>query len=175
VAEEFVPFDEALKTLRVSADELKRMVSEDEIQAVRDASGKIRLRKQDVEKLKQRASGVEELEFAGDEDEGEESGMVTAVLEDDSLLEEEETLDTTGEELKVEAAKPAARGVKAPVRTKSRTAALRGAEPEGQEKTVDRVMLIFSTVLLAYALFFAQSIAVGQKTGLTAVLSDMFK
>ena len=53
MAEEYVPFEEALKSLKMSEEELKRLVSQDEIQAVRDATGSIRLRKEDVEKLVQ--------------------------------------------------------------------------------------------------------------------------
>ena len=50
--EEFVSLEKALKELRLKEEELKRLVSEGEIRAYRDAD-KMKFRREDVEKLKQ--------------------------------------------------------------------------------------------------------------------------
>lgn len=178
MAEEFVPFEEALKSLKMSEQELKRLVSQDEIQAVRDPSGNIRLRKDDIERLlrTEPEEVAEELVFADDEVEGDDTGMVTAVLEEDSLLEEEETLDLSPEEIEVTepVASPRGRRAATPVRSRGRAAGLRPEKPEG-ESTLDKVLLIGTAVLLLYSLFFAYSIAEAQVTGVTKWLADMFK
>ncbi len=182
MAEEYVPFEEALKSLRMSEAELKRLVSEDQIQAVRDASGKVRLRRSDLDSLRNRHDElIEDLVFA-DEDLGDETGMATAVLEEDSLLEEEDTLDIAPEELEVEetprrgagrAAKVAA-VAPVPVRSKGRAAAMRQDEST-EESTLDKVLVIATAAILIYTLFFAYSITQGTSTGMTAWLANMFE
>ncbi|MAE78061.1 MAG: hypothetical protein CMJ85_14455 [Planctomycetes bacterium] len=178
VAEEYVPFEEALKSLQMSESQLKHLVSQDEIQAIRDPGGSVRLRKEDVESLRQTGEIAEDLVFA-DDDGDDDAGMVTAVLEEDSLLEEEDTLDLAADELEiVDAQSPAAaprRGSLAPVRSRGRAASMRGDEEEPHEGTLDRIAVVGSAALLVYALFFVYSITQGQKTGLTAWLADMFK
>ena len=178
MAEEYVPFEEALKSLKLSEAELKRLVSEDQIQAVRDARGKVRLRKSDVDLIGGRGGAelVEELVFA-DDDLGDDTGMATAVLEEDSLLEEEDTLDLAPEELEVEEAPRRRRNAPAavaPVRSKGRASAIRKQDDNEEESTLDKVLLIATAVVLLYALFFAYSISQGESTAMTAWLSDMF-
>lgn len=50
--EEYVSLEKALKELRLKEDELKRLVSEGEIRAFRDAD-KMKFKREDIEKLKQ--------------------------------------------------------------------------------------------------------------------------
>ncbi len=50
--EEFISLEKALKELRLKEDELKRLVSEGEIRAFRDAD-KMKFKREDIEKLKQ--------------------------------------------------------------------------------------------------------------------------
>lgn len=178
MAEDYVPFEEALKSLRMSEAELKRLVSEDQIQAVRDAGGKVQLRRSDVENIRDRGEVVEDLVFA-DDDLGDDTGMVTAVLEEDSLLEEEDTLDLAPEELEVEEA-PRRRGravaaaAVVPVRSKGRAAAIRKDEDSTEESGLDKALLIATAVILIYSLFFAYSITQGESTAMTAWLADFF-
>lgn len=179
MAEEYVPFEEALKSLQMSEAELSKLVSQDQIQAVRDAHGKVSVRRSDIESLRDGGEVIEELVFA-DEDLGDDTGMVTAVLEEDSLLEEEETLDLAPEEIEVaetprrgrsrEAAAPAP-----VVRSKGRAAAMRANEESTEESTLDKVMLIATAVILIFTLFFAYSITQGESTAMTAWLADMFE
>ncbi|MFQ5504108.1 MAG: helix-turn-helix domain-containing protein [Planctomycetota bacterium] len=204
MATEYIPFEKALKDLKMSEDELKRLVSEDEIQAVKRGS-KIRLRKSDVEALKRKQEEVkeeaeeevEELEFADEDLDGDDAGMVTAVLEDDSLLEEEETLDLSPEELEGEeprqdvsqrASGQRASGQRAsgqrdsgrrgpravPVRSRGRAAAIR-QQGSDEESTLMRVLVIATSVFLVYSFLVAHSIVQGQVTGATRWLADMFK
>ena len=50
--EEFISLEKALKELRLKEEELKRLVSEGEIRAFRDAD-KMKFKREDIEKLKQ--------------------------------------------------------------------------------------------------------------------------
>jgi hypothetical protein len=184
VSEDYIPFEKALKDLKMTEEELKRLVSEDEIQAHRGADGSVQLRKEDIDAL---LSGeedfAEELVFA-DEDLEEDTGMVTAVLEDDSLLEEEPTLDLSPEEIEVDEdfeieAAPSRGERPIAIQSKSRAAAIRGLDQsEGQEEeesTLDKVLMIGSAIVLVYGLFFAWSVTQGQKSGATEWLANMFK
>ena len=184
MSEDYIPFEKALKDLKMTEEELKRLVSEDEIQAHRGADGSVQLRKEDIDAL---LSGeedfAEELVFA-DEDLEEDTGMVTAVLEDDSLLEEEPTLDLSPEEIEVDEdfeieAAPSHGERPIAIRSKSRAAAIRGLDPsEGQEEeesTLDKVLMIGSAIVLVYGLFFAWSVTQGEKSGATEWLANMFK
>jgi len=185
VSEDYIPFEKALRDLKMSEDELKRLVSADEIQAMRSPDGTIRLRREDVEALASKDDAeelAEELVFADDLD-SEDTGMVTAVLEDDSLLEEEETLDLAPEELEVEIeeddvipASPSRRTSATPVRSRGRAAAIRQTgTPDDEEKPLDKVIMVVGAIILTYALFFAYSITQGKNTGMTRWLAESFK
>jgi hypothetical protein len=51
--EEYVSFENALRDLKISADQLKRLVSEGEIRAIRGEHNTMRFRKDEIERLKQ--------------------------------------------------------------------------------------------------------------------------
>jgi len=96
VSDEFFSFEEALNELRLKEEELKRLVSEGEIRAFRKGET-MKLRRSDVESLRQELQGgevvhlgddlVEELVF--EEDPGELSGMATQqISEVDTILED---------------------------------------------------------------------------------------
>jgi len=188
VSEDYIPFEKALKDLKMTEEELKRLVSEDEIQAHRGADGSVELRKEDIEALIAGEDELaEELVFA-DEDLEEDTGMVTAVLEDDSLLEEEPTLDLSPEEIEVDEdfeIEPAPsrsassrRDRPVAIQSKSRAAAIRGldrTEEKDEESTLDKVLMIASAVVLVYGLFFAWSVTQGFSGGATQWLTEMFK
>lgn len=183
MSEDYIPFEKALKDLKMTEEELKRLVSEDEIQAHRGADGSVELRREDIEALIAGEDELaEELVFA-DEDLEEDTGMVTAVLEDDSLLEEEPTLDLSPEEIEVDEdfeieAAPSRAERPIAIQSKSRAAAIRGldqSEAKDEESTLDKVLMIASAVVLVYGLFFAWSVTQGAKTGATRWLAEMFK
>lgn len=95
--DDFFSFDEALDELRLKEEELKRLVSEGEIRAFRDGDT-MRLRKADVDNLRNELSGgevvdlgegTEELVFE-DDFELDDTGMATEeISEMDTLLEDE--------------------------------------------------------------------------------------
>lgn len=185
MSEDYIPFEKALKDLKMTEEELKRLVSEDEIQAHRGADGSVELRREDIEALIAGEDELaEELVFA-DEDLEEDTGMVTAVLEDDSLLEEEPTLDLSPEEIEVdedfeiEPAPSRSRSDRpVAIQSKSRAAAIRGldqTEEKDEETTLDKVLMIASAVVLVYGLFFAWSVTQGFSGGSTQWLTEMFK
>ncbi len=182
MADDYIPFEKALRELQMSEDELKKLVSQAEIQAIREGDGNIRLRAEDVQAYRERDSMAEELVFADDDLETEAEGMVTALLEEDSLLEEEETLDLDADDFEDEI--DAAPGAGAPerngngngIRSRGRAAALRTDDkPEGEESGLDKALVIFSTLMLVYASFVAHSIVKGQSTGMTEWLANIFK
>jgi hypothetical protein len=51
--EEYVSFENALRELQISADQLKRLVSEGEIRAIRGEHNSMRFRKDEIDRLKQ--------------------------------------------------------------------------------------------------------------------------
>jgi len=51
--EEYVSFENALRELKISADQLKRLVSEGEIRAIRGEHNTMRFRKDEIDRLKQ--------------------------------------------------------------------------------------------------------------------------
>jgi excisionase family DNA binding protein len=84
VAEEYIPFEDALRRLELQDAQLKRLISENEIKAYRDGE-RMKLKRDDVERLRSRLVGdvgggqTEELVFEDDEM-GEEPGMATVPL-----------------------------------------------------------------------------------------------
>ena len=179
MADDYIPFEKALEELQMSEEELKRLVSEAEIQAIREGDGKIRLRVEDVNSIRDREAMAEELVFA-DDDLDDDTGMVTAVLEEDSLLEEEDTLDLDADDLEVDdmIPTPSARpgSTNGGIRSRGRAANLRSDDKaEGEEGNLDRALIVVSTLILVYAFFVAHSIVKGESTQLTEWLANMFR
>jgi hypothetical protein len=99
--DDFYDFDKALERLGLEAEELKRLVSEGEIRAIRE-SGSMRLRAEDVENLRRgieegafleedAEDNTEELTFEEDGLGDDEVGMATTQLsEEDTILDDEE-------------------------------------------------------------------------------------
>lgn len=186
MTDEYIPFEKALEELQMSEDELKRLVSEAEIQAIR-SGGEIRLRRADVEALRSRDDVAEELVFADEDLDADETGMVTAVLEEDSLLEEEETLDLGGDELDIDeepvavtsqrssrTTRRTAAASAAPVRSRGRAASLReDQKEEGHEAGIDRFVMILTTLVLLFAVLVAIDITKGTSSQLTSWLASL--
>ncbi|MCE9593539.1 MAG: hypothetical protein K8S98_05040 [Planctomycetes bacterium] len=93
---EFYSFEEALKELRLKEEELKRLVSEGEIRAFREGET-MKLRKADVESLRQELSGGEVVELGGtteelvfEDDTEMDAGMKTEeISEADTILDDD--------------------------------------------------------------------------------------
>ncbi|HHI78632.1 MAG TPA: hypothetical protein ENK02_01485 [Planctomycetes bacterium] len=169
----------------MSRKELEELISADEIRARRGAGG-IRVNKKDIDARVQGAALgdelTEELIFADEDDDS--TGMATEILEDDSLLEEEDTLELTPDALEVEEeieeapevlAPVASNGNGRPVRGRSRAAALRKDEKEEEEPSWVKALFVVTGVFLFFGLFVAWSISKGQTTQITKWLADMFQ
>jgi hypothetical protein len=77
---EFYSFEEALRELSLREEELKRLVSEGEIRAFRDA-GTMKLRRADVDTLRKELSGGDVVDLG--------EGGETVVFEDDAMTTQE--------------------------------------------------------------------------------------
>lgn len=170
--EEFYNFEEALDALRLKEEELKRLVSEGEIRAFRDGDT-MRLRRADVENLKQEldagevvdlGGGGEELVFEDDAD-FDEAGMATEEISDmDTLLEED--VDDVGE-IDLEEA-PAA----APRRTAPRAAV--AAAPEAEESMGLRVAAIATTAVMILGIPVCLGLSADQASDIAKTIAGMF-
>jgi hypothetical protein len=167
VSDQFYSFERALRELKLKSEELKRLVSEDQIRAIRD-KGSMKFRKEDVERLVAAQGGSEE-ELELSEDTQGDAGMQTTQLSDEDTLLTEEV-----EEVEVPA--PTTVKAKATVtRGGARPARATAAAPEFvEEKKESKLVLavaIVSSLVLFYGLLVAQSISTDSVTSLTAWLA----
>ncbi len=174
--EEFYNFEEALGELRLKEEELKRLVSEGEIRAFRDGDT-MRLRKSDVENLKNEllggeivdlGRGAEELVFEDDAD-LEEAGMATEeISEMDTLLEEDVEdvgeVELAEEEEEEAAARPVRR---APVLVAAQ------AEP-AQEGMGLRIAAIATTAVLVLAIPVSLALSKGVASEVAKSIAGVF-
>lgn len=129
MAEEFVNFENALRELKLSEEQLKRLVSEGEIRAVRGDNNSMRFRRDEIERLKQdTGKTLQYMEDSSDTltddllfDEADEldvsdEGMATAQIGDETL---------TGDAPKPKVA-PGVKGKPAPVKGKTPAPAPKG-------------------------------------------------
>ena len=172
--EEFYNFEQALGELRLREEELKRLVSEGEIRAFRDGDT-MRLRKSDVENLKNEllggeivdlGRGGEELVFEDDAD-LEEAGMATEeISEMDTLLEEdvEDVGEIDLEEEEVTTSK-----------TVRRTSAIAAAQatPEHEGMGI-RIAAIVTTAVLVLAIPVAFSVSSNSASDLAKAIAGLF-
>jgi excisionase family DNA binding protein len=98
---EFYSFEEALKELRLKEEELKRLVSEGEIRAFREGET-MKLRKADVESLRQELSGGEVVELGGTTEElvFEDDTEMDAGMKTEEISEADTILDDDVEEVR---------------------------------------------------------------------------
>lgn len=173
--EEFYSFERALRELQVREEELKRLVSAGEIRAFRDGDT-MKLRREDVEKMRKRAARQGEVVDLGEEvpvASEEEPGMATAqISEEDTLLAEgeailAEAIDLPGGE---GAAVPAA-----PIRARARAAGARAETAEAVEGLGLRVALVGTTFLLVLAGFAAYGASNVDASGLAGSIAEMVR
>jgi hypothetical protein len=139
-SEEFLSFEKALRELNLKSEELKKLVSEGEIRAFRDGAASMKFRREDVEVLRGKRGGEEELVFA-DALEDDATGMVTEDLSDEeTLLAEEDVVEVTA------AAKKRTAVAAAPRAGRTRIEAARQDEAPGWVTVVAGI----ATVLMLY-------------------------
>lgn len=170
--QQYSSFEDALKKLELEEEDLKRLISAGEIRAFREGS-KMHLRAEDVAKVAKqlgigssvsekdagRALEVEDLSLGAAAEEG---MSTTQLSQEDTLLDDVETVDVAAE-----AAPTAASGAGA------RRA--RVAEPEVQrESTGILAAAVITCVLLIFAIPFAIGMFTAQSTGVTGGIVGMF-
>lgn len=153
MAEEYIGFEEALRRLKLEDAQLKRLISENEIKAYRD-SGSMKLKKDDVDRLRDRLTGggqTEELVF--EDDDANEPGMATVPLSDAPTMTERPSKRPT------QAAKPASAPTKkTPAAEKPAPAPRRKKEvivETGGEPAWIKALLVVSVLLMVVAVFTA--------------------
>lgn len=196
--EDYVSFENALRELQISADQLKRLVSEGEIRAIRGEHNTMRFRKDEIERLKQDTGKT--LQF---------TEATSETLSDDLLFDEADDRDAEEGASTVQlkpsaaqkppppkappakpapAAKPAARPASpkpspesrpvTPVRrTTSRAARPGGAgakDPAGIGMGT-MIVLVASFFVMIYATFVLLDISEDKATGLTKGIADWAK
>lgn len=176
MAEEFYSFEDALRELRLKEEELKRLVSEGEIRAFREGDT-MKLRRADVETLRQELSGGAVVDLGGSEDEivfedsglGDQAGMATEEISDvDTIIEDdvedvgEIDLDYEDEEELVAAA---------PVKRTSARAAL---EDDAHEDMLTRFALIASALVGVVALPVLFAVMTGRAGTLAQAVASLF-
>lgn len=173
MSNEFFSFDEALDELRLKEEELKRLVSEGEIRAFRKGET-MKLRRSDVEALRQELSGgevvdlddsTEELVFEDDADD--ETGMATQEIADVETIIEDGIEDLGEIDLDVEEAAPAA-----PVRRASAVVAAQAED--AQESMGMRFAMILSAIVMAVSIPVLYSVSTGNLDDLAASVAGIF-
>jgi excisionase family DNA binding protein len=173
--DEFYSFEEALRELRLKEEELKRLVSEGEIRAFREGET-MRLRRGDVEALRDELSGggevvdlgsSDELVFEDEADLGDEAGMATEEISDVDTIIEDDVEDVGELELDEE---PAAA---APVRRTSPRVAAAAAEDEVESMGI-RVALMLTAAVLVCGLPVIFAVATGTLSPLAEPFHSMF-
>ena len=172
--EDFFSFDEALDELRLKEEELKRLVSEGEIRAFRKGDT-MKLRRSDVEALRQELStdgevvdlgdSTEELVFEDDADD--EAGMATQEIADVETIIEEDIEDVGELDLDEPPAAPAA--------AVRRTSAVAAAQAEeAQESMGMRFAMILSVVVMLVTLPVVLAISTGNADDLAKSVAGIF-
>lgn len=171
MANPYSSFEDALRKLELEEDDLKRLISAGEIRAFREGS-KMHLRAEDVDKVakqlgigskvSERDAGqslqVEDLSLGAT---GEEGMSTTQLSEEDTLLDDVETVDV-GQEAAV-----------TPIQAGRRAKA---ADAETQKESTGILFAaIVTTALLVFAIPFAIGMVEAQSTGVTSGVVGMFQ
>lgn len=169
MSKEFSSFEDALKKLELEEEDLKRLISAGEIRAFREGS-KMHLRAEDVDKVAQQLGVgsqvgergqnlvVEDLSLGGGGDEG---MSTTQLSEEDTLLDDVETVDVAEDS--------AAQSVAGARRSRA------GSEPEAQKESTGMLAAaVVTTLLLVFAIPFAIGMLEGRSNGMTNGVVGMF-
>ena len=182
--DEFFSFEEALDELRLKEEELKRLVSEGEIRAFREGET-MRLRKQDVENLRNELSGGEVVDLGGvdeelvfEDDADLDAGMATEeISEADTILEDDDVEDIGEVELDRDVAPQVAvaagAGASRVRRTTSSVASM-GAEEEADEGNGLRIAAILTSAIMVLALPVCLAAASGNVSSIARGIAGIF-
>ena len=191
--EEFIPLEKALKELRLKEEELKRLVSEGEIRAFRDAD-KMKFKREDIEQLKQDTGKTikfqdessdtltddllfdEEIE---DLDLDEEIGMATAPISSDETFVDDTPKRPSVSKTRVTRTQPeaagASRGKTTTIRrTTGRSSQIRAAEEaaEGNISPAFMGLTILTSIILFVGMMVWYSIASGEPNSFTQAIGE---
>jgi excisionase family DNA binding protein len=185
VAEDFLTLEHASAELRLDAEELKRLVSEGEIRAFRDANG-MRFRRADLDAFK-RARGVatvKEEEYPTEGVSGDAEGIYEIVSEPGMVTEEipveSEPVSTAGAGVRSRRPGAAATGRRPsgarvrPARASDAAEAVEVVEGDVEPAWFRSVLIATSFVLFVGALV-AYSSARSRENGLTRPISALFR
>ncbi len=180
---EFYSFEEALRELSLREEELKRLVSEGEIRAFRDA-GTMKLRRADVDTLRKELSGGDVVDLG--------EGGETVVFEDDAMTTQEIGMAT--EEIVADVAE--VEEVAAPASPRSATARTAAAAtmvdedeataaraerprpvelPEEYEGGAMRALVLVASLVMLLTLPLVMGATSGKLNGVASALAGLFK
>jgi len=172
MAEEFYSFEKALRELQMREEELKRLVSAGEIRAFREGD-QMKLKREDVERLRQREEEGEVVDLGGDLASEEAPGMATAqISEADTLLADD---DEALEEAISLPEETAAASLSASGRARPRAAAGRAVEETAGEGMGMRVAIVTTTILLVLGAFVAHGAANVDSSGIAGGIANLVK
>ncbi|MBK9383520.1 MAG: hypothetical protein IPN34_01655 [Planctomycetes bacterium] len=175
--DDFYDFDKALERLGLEAEELKRLVSEGEIRAIRE-SGNMRLRAEDVENLRRgieegafleedAEDNTEELTFEEDGLGDDEVGMATTQLsEEDTILDDDE--------LNLEKAAPSASAASESAASKVQRQRSRAQQLQEQDSKQSPLYIGIAVFTAIIALVCGIPAAAGGASGLPSAASGWF-
>ena len=196
--QEFVNFENALNELKLSEDQLKRLVSEGEIRAIRGENNTMKFRKEEIERLKQDTGKTiqyteessdtltDDLLFdEADDLDVDEEGMATAQISSEDTFVGDDTGMTTAP---IAASAPAPRTSVTPVRkstgsrastsqvrrTTGRSTRMRMSAMEEQASGIGAgvtAMLVISAVICVFGMFLWWDIAKDQVSSPTRGIS----
>lgn len=188
--EEFVSLDKALNELRLKEEELKRLVSEGEIRAFRDAD-KMKFKRDDIEKLKQDTGKtiafqeessdtltedllfddeVEDLSLDADED----VGMATAPISSDQTFIDDDPAPAKVTSARKSTGGASGRGSTTSIRrTTGRSTRIRQEEQisKAEISPLFSGVLIVTFLVLVFATFFVFDVVTGEMSPLTEGLA----
>jgi len=174
-------FEDALKQLELEEEDLKRLISAGEIRAFREGSN-MRLDVADVEKVAEQlgigspvseanASAVVEVEELSIDDA--DDGMVTTQLSEEDTLLDSVVEEVAVEEVEVGAAPAQGGNRSSRSKSGSKTTVL-PAVVMTDEGGGMRAALVFTALILVFAIPFAIGMITGHPTGITQGVVDMF-
>lgn len=167
---DYYSFEEALRELSLREEELKRLVSEGEIRAFRDG-GKMRLRRADVDTLRQELSGGEVVDLG--------EGGETVVFEDDAMTTQEIGMAT--EEIVADVAEIAEEAPATVVDEPAEAPAARAERPRAVETPEEyegglmRTLVLVSTLVMLLSWPLVMGAASGKLSGVASAIASVFK
>ena len=179
--DQFYSFEDALKELRLKEEELKRLVSEGEIRAFREGET-MKLRRADVETLRNELSGgevvdlgtvEEELVFEDDVDLVDETGMATEEISNVETIIEDDVPDVGEIEIEEEVVVASDADDDAVV-AEARVRRTEIEDESGYESVGLRLAMVVTTLMLVLAIPLALSATSGKPSAVSNAIAGLF-